>query len=150
MERVLLRDEVGRDDGATGLSDGKKPDIRLRGDGEGGIWERVSIVLSDKDGLGRRVTVRDLAGGSSLISSISPAIGVSTGCAPVAACCIESLVPLSVSTGTVEFVAFCLSFSGRARLLGAYLVESNGDTFTAVRGRGSLESLGIPDAWRFL
>ena len=53
LGRVLLRDEVGRDDGATGLSDGKKLDLRLRGDGEGGIWDKVSMVLSDKEGLGR-------------------------------------------------------------------------------------------------
>lgn len=57
-------DDVGRDDGTTGLSDGKKPDLRLRGDGVGGIWERVSMVLSDKEGLGRLGSVRDLAGDS--------------------------------------------------------------------------------------
>lgn len=61
LGRVLLRDEVGRDDGATGLSDGKKLDLRLRGDGEGGIWDKVSMVLSDKEGLGRRGSVRDFA-----------------------------------------------------------------------------------------
>ena len=64
LGRILLRDDVGRDDGATGLSAGKKLDLRLRGDGEGGIWERVSIVLSDKEGLGRLGSVRDLAGES--------------------------------------------------------------------------------------
>ena len=35
--RVLLRDDVGRDNGGPGLSDGKKLDLLLRGDGEGGI-----------------------------------------------------------------------------------------------------------------
>ena len=77
--RVLLRDDVGRDDGATGLCVGKKLDLRLRGDGEGGIWERVSIVLSDKEGLGRLGSVRDLAGESDW-TSILPATDISAIC----------------------------------------------------------------------
>ncbi len=35
--RLLLSDDVGRDDGVIGFSGGKKLDLRLRGDGEGGI-----------------------------------------------------------------------------------------------------------------
>ena len=82
LGRVLLRDDVGRDEGATGLSGGKKLDLRLRGDGEGGIWERVSIVLSDKEGLGRLGSVRDLAGESGW-TSILPATNVSAVCVGV-------------------------------------------------------------------
>lgn len=78
LGRVLLRDEVGRDDGATGLSDGKKLDLRLRGDGEGGIWDKVSIVLSDKEGLERRGSVRDFVWRSAWTSSMLPATDVST------------------------------------------------------------------------
>ena len=82
LGRVLLRDDVGRDEGATGLSGGKKLDLRLRGDGEGGIWERVSIVLSDKEGLGRLGSVRDLAGESGW-TSILRATNVSAVCVGV-------------------------------------------------------------------
>ena len=85
----MLRDELGRDDGAIGLSDGKKLDLRLRGDGEGGIWDRVSMVLSDKEGLGRRGSVRDFAGRSACTSSTLLATGVTTSCALVADCCID-------------------------------------------------------------
>ena len=60
MGRLLLGDDAGRDDGVIGFSGGKMLDLRLRGDGVGGIWESVSIVLSDKEGLGRRGSVRDL------------------------------------------------------------------------------------------
>jgi hypothetical protein len=59
--RDLLRDDAGRDEGNAGSSEGKKPDFCLRGDGEGGIWARVSIVLSDREGRGRRGSVRALA-----------------------------------------------------------------------------------------
>lgn len=89
LGRALLKDDAGRDDGATGLSDGKKLDLRLRGDGEGGIWERVSTVRSDKEGLGRRDSGRDLAGGSTWASSILPVTDVSTACDLVAACCVD-------------------------------------------------------------
>lgn len=148
---MLLKDDVGRDDGAIGLSGGKKLDLRLRGDGEGGIWERVSMVLSDREGLGRRELVRDLIGKSGWRSSILPAADVSTACGLVAVCCIDWLVPLSILTEVIVLVSCCTGFSGKVRSLRAYLVGSGGGgTFTAVRGRGNLESLGIPDAWRFL
>ena len=89
LGRVLLTDDAGRDDEATGLSGGKKLDLRLRGDGEGGIWERVSMVLSDKEGLGRRGSVRNLAGGSSWTSSVLLATDFSTAGESVAPCCIN-------------------------------------------------------------
>lgn len=108
------------------------------------------MVLSDKEGLGRRGTVRGLLGGSSRISSISLATDASTVWDLVAACCIEGLAPLSISTGIVVLMTFFARFSGTARPLSAYLVGSGGGTFTAARGRGNPESLGIPDAWRFL
>lgn len=60
----LLRDEPGREDVTAGLSEVKKLDFRLPGDGDGGICERVSIVRSDKDGLGFRESVRGVYGGS--------------------------------------------------------------------------------------
>jgi len=37
LGRDLLREERGREDGLDGLSDGKKPDFRLAGEGDGGI-----------------------------------------------------------------------------------------------------------------
>lgn len=49
-----LSDEAGRDTFRSGLSDGKKLDFLRRGDGEGGSCDKVSIVRSDKEGLGRR------------------------------------------------------------------------------------------------
>jgi hypothetical protein len=48
--------EAGRGGGRIGLSALKKLDRRRPGDGVGGMFERVSIVLSDKDGLGFRLT----------------------------------------------------------------------------------------------
>ena len=84
LGRDLLKDDVGRDAGPTGLSIGKKLDLRLRGDGEGGIWERVSIVLSDKEGLGLRGSVRDWVERSGRTSSIVLVADVSTACDLVA------------------------------------------------------------------
>ena len=80
LGRLLLRDDVGGDEEAGGLSGRKKLDLRLRGAGEGGIWDRVSIVLSDSEGLGRLEAVCDLAGSSGCILSISPATRVSNVC----------------------------------------------------------------------
>ena len=60
----LLRDEPGREEATAGLSEVKKLDFRLPGDGDGGICESVSIVRSDKDGLGFRESVRGVYGGS--------------------------------------------------------------------------------------
>ena len=60
----LLSDEPGREEPVAGLSEVKKLDFRLPGDGDGGICERVSIVRSDKDGLGLRDNVRGVYGGS--------------------------------------------------------------------------------------
>jgi len=50
---------------AIGLSEGKKLDFRRRGEGEGGICDSVSMVRSDKDGLGFRRAVSALAGNGS-------------------------------------------------------------------------------------
>lgn len=52
--RGRLVNEGGREGVPAGLSGQKKLDFRLRGDGVGGICERVSIVRSERDGLGRR------------------------------------------------------------------------------------------------
>ena len=60
----LLRDEPGREEVTAGLSEVKKLDFRLPGDGDGGICESVSIVRSDKDGLDFRESVRGVYGGS--------------------------------------------------------------------------------------
>ena len=49
-----LSDEAGRDTFRSGLPDGKKLDFLRCGDGEGGSCDKVSIVRSDKEGLGRR------------------------------------------------------------------------------------------------
>ena len=84
LGRDLLKDDVGRDVGPTGLSNGKKLDLRLRGDGEGGIWERVSMVLSDREGRGLRGSVRDWVSRSGWTSSILPAADISTACVLVA------------------------------------------------------------------
>ena len=55
-----------------GLSLVKKPDCRRRGDGEGGICDKVSIVRSDRDGRDFRVV-------------LSPSITCSTSVFAVAA-----------------------------------------------------------------
>lgn len=47
------------------------------------------MVLSDKEGLGRRGSVRDMAGGSAWTSSILPATDISTACDRVDTCCID-------------------------------------------------------------
>lgn len=60
----ILRDEPGREEITAGLSELKKLDFRLPGDGDGGICESVSIVRSDKDGLGFRDNVRGVYGQS--------------------------------------------------------------------------------------
>ena len=60
----ILRDEPGREEITAGLSEVKKLDFRLPGDGDGGICESVSIVRSDKDGLAFRDNVRGVYGGS--------------------------------------------------------------------------------------
>ena len=62
----LLRDEPGREEVTAGLSEVKKLDFRLPGDGDGGICESVSIVRSDRDGLGFRESVRGVYGGTVL------------------------------------------------------------------------------------
>ena len=87
LGRLLLRDDVGRDEEAAGLSGGKKLDLRLRGDGEGGIWDRDSIVLSDNEGLGRLDAVCDLTGWSGCTLSILPATSVSAVCDLLVAAC---------------------------------------------------------------
>ena len=87
LGRLLLRDDVGRDEEAGEFSGGKKLDLRLRGDGEGGIWDRVSIVLSDNEGLGRLEAVCDLTGCSGCILSILPATSDSTVCDILVAAC---------------------------------------------------------------
>ena len=54
LGRDRLRDDAGRDEAPVGASWLKNPDCRRRGDGEGGIFERVSTVRSANEGLGRR------------------------------------------------------------------------------------------------
>ena len=54
LGRDRLRDDSGCEGPSLGASWWKKPDCCRRGDGEGGICERVSIVRSAKEGLGRR------------------------------------------------------------------------------------------------
>lgn len=44
--RDILREELGRDKELVGSSVGKKFDFRRRGDGEGGMCDNVSTVLS--------------------------------------------------------------------------------------------------------
>lgn len=58
--RDLLGDDPGREQGFEGLSELKKPDLLLWGDGDGGICDSVSIVLSEREALGRRGSVRAL------------------------------------------------------------------------------------------
>jgi len=45
----LVIDEAGREGGRIGLSAVKKLDFLLREAGDGGIWESVSMVLSDNE-----------------------------------------------------------------------------------------------------
>ena len=59
---------------------------------------------------------------------------------------VDRLFALSVSAEVVILVVYCAGLSAKARSLGAILVGSaGGGTFTAARGMGNLESLGIPD-----
>lgn len=46
-----LIDEAGRDGGPIGLSGTKKADDLLEDEGDGGIWDKVSIVRSESEGL---------------------------------------------------------------------------------------------------
>lgn len=52
LGRDLFKDDPGREGGFDGLSGGKKLDLLLRGDGDGGICDNVSMVRSDREGLG--------------------------------------------------------------------------------------------------
>lgn len=58
LGRDLFRDEPGREVGCNGLSEGKKLDLLLRGDGDGGICDSVSMVRSEREGLGLLGSVR--------------------------------------------------------------------------------------------
>ena len=55
-------DDAGLEGVPAGLSAGKKLDLLLRGEGEGGICDSVSMVRSDKEGLGRRRASTSLVG----------------------------------------------------------------------------------------
>ena len=70
--RDLLSDEPGLDEVIAGLSGLKKLDFRLPVDGDGGIWESVSIVRSDKEGLDLRGSVRAVCGESVLVTCTGP------------------------------------------------------------------------------
>lgn len=72
--RDLLREELGRDKELVGSSAGKKFDFRRRGDGEGGIWDNVSTVLStsvDREETGRGTT-DGISGNSPACFSLLP------------------------------------------------------------------------------
>ena len=69
--RDRLRDDPGRERLPDEASWGKKPDCRRRGDGEGGICERVSIVRSANEGLGRRCASVLSISGSLRVSTAS-------------------------------------------------------------------------------
>lgn len=62
LGRDRAKDDAGREIEAIGSSKGKKLDFLRLGEGDGGICERVSMALSESDGLGPRVRVLD--GGS--------------------------------------------------------------------------------------
>ena len=106
------------------------------------------MVLSDKDGLGRRGSVRDLSGWS-VWTSILPGTNISVACNRSAA---GWTPPPLVLEEFVIVVSFDAGLSGRVRFWSACLLGSNcgGTKFTAARGTGSLENLGIPDAGRVL
>lgn len=60
LGRDVFKEDPGREIGLEGLSGGKKLDLLLRGDGDGGICDNVSIVRSDREGLGLLASVRAL------------------------------------------------------------------------------------------
>jgi len=71
-------DDGGRAGDIIGLSDGKKLDFPRLGDGVGGIWERVSMARSDREGLGlRRGTDFDITP-SSTLSSFEESLSVAS------------------------------------------------------------------------
>ena len=57
LGRGRLIDELGRGGIRSGLWTAKKLDFLPAGDGDGGICDNVSMVRSDRDGLGRRRVV---------------------------------------------------------------------------------------------
>ena len=71
--RDLLREELGRDKELVGSSVGKKFDFRRRGDGEGGICDNVSTVLSTSvNRETRRGTTDGFSGNSPACFSLLP------------------------------------------------------------------------------
>lgn len=71
--RDLLREELGRDKELVGSSVGKKFDFRRRGDGDGGICDNVSTVLSTSvNRETRRGTTDSFSGNSPACFSLLP------------------------------------------------------------------------------
>lgn len=71
--RDLLREELGRDKELVDSSVGKKFDFRRRGDGEGGICDNVSTVLSASvNRETRRGTTDGFSGNSPACFSLLP------------------------------------------------------------------------------
>lgn len=69
--RDLLKEELGRDKELVGGSVGKKFDFRRRGDGEGGICDNVSTVLSTSVNRETRRGITDGFPGKSSVSFFS-------------------------------------------------------------------------------
>ena len=140
----LLRDEPGREELTAGLSEVKKLDFRLPGDGDGGICESVSIVRSDKDGLDFRENVRGVYGGY-VFSVPEGSTGVfgSTG-KRGSACCGRLMVFSAGSANAGLCWTSGVFFWGKAFFVGILFPESNPgkDCFCRI---GNLDGLGIPD-----
>lgn len=77
--RDLLREELGRDKEVVGSSVGKKFDCRRRGDGEGGICDNVSTVLSTSVNRETRRGITDAFPGRSPASFLPLPFSISMG-----------------------------------------------------------------------
>ena len=140
----LLRDEPGREETAAGLSDVKKLDFRLPGDGDGGICESVSIVRSDKDGLGLRDNVRGVYGGSMFSGPKGSAGTLGSAGEQGSACCgwvmVLSAVPANAGLRWTSWGIF-----GDETFLVRVLFPGLNSEMDCFCGMGNLDSLGIPD-----
>lgn len=136
----LLSDEPGREETTAGLSEVKKLDFRLPRDGDGGICESVSIVRSDKEGLGLRDNVRGVYGGSVFFGSEGLTGTLGSAGKRGSACCGWVMVLSAVPANAGLWEVFGdKAFPVRVLFPG---LNPEMDSFC---GMGNLDSLGIPD-----
>lgn len=151
--RDLPKEELGRDKELVGGSVGKKFDIRRRGDGEGGICDNVSTVLSTSVNRETRRGITDGFPGRSSASFFSLPFSILMGSKEGS----WTVSSMSLGAGTVSSIswlsstAWLIKYSLRAGralgrvlgilkpyLLGAWAVRGLSGMF-AMPGRGRRE-----------